>query len=113
MKKKIIIIALLALVAISGVFALIYSLVREDNKGDIYTQTVGEYALDGRNVMRKANTLVLYTKEGYSRNEYGYEVLVDNATDTVIAKDVILEVTDGAYVLSGHGDAGRFLKKLL
>ncbi len=75
-------------------------------------QTVGEFVLDGRDVIRKANTLVLYSEENYSRNEYGYEVLVEKDTNTVIAKDVILEVKEGTYILSGHGDAGLFLKKI-
>lgn len=112
MNKKAIIIILLALIAISGIFYVLYNLILVANEGDIYTQTVGEFALDGRDVMRKANALVLYTEEKYSRNEYGYEVLVEEDTNTVIAKDVILEVKDGTYILSGHGDAGRFLKKV-
>ena len=114
-KKKIIIVSIIALavlIAITSVICVMCSRLSNEDEADIFTQAVGEYALDGRDVMRKANTLVLYSKEKYSRNEYGYEVLVDKETDTVIAKDVILEVMDGTYVLSGHGDAGRFLKKL-
>ncbi len=112
MKKKIIIIILLALIAISGIFCVLYNRPSVEDEGDIFTQTVGEFVLDGRDIMRKANALVLYSKENYPRNEYGYEVLVEKDTNTVIAKDVILEVKDGTYILSGHGDAGRFLKKV-
>ena len=100
------------MIVISGVFCVVYNQLRKEGEGDIFTQTVGEFTIDGRDVTRQVDALVLYTKEHYSRNEYGYEVLIEEDTNTVIAKDVIVEIKDGTYVLSGHGEAGRFLKKV-
>jgi len=113
MKRKSVIIVsvLLALIFLFGIVCVVYAQLHSEEEGDIFTQTVGEFDLEGRDTMRKAGTLVLYTKE-YPRNEYGYEVLVEKDTNTVIARDVILEVEEGTYILSGHGDAGRFLKKV-
>lgn len=111
-KKKIIIIAGIILVAILIAIAsiLIYKSIIAKNQ-DVLLTTVGSFEISARNATRDIGMLVLYTKE-FPRNEYGYEVLVETSTNTVIAADAMVSLKDGTYILSGHGAAARFLKRL-
>lgn len=112
MKKKAKIILIVSLAVILSILAgiFIYKAVAAKYK-DVLVQIIGHHNIDARNTMRNSNMLVLYTEE-YQRNEYGYEVLVDQSTNTVIDEGSMVELANNSYILSGHGDAARFLKRL-
>lgn len=109
-KTKIIIIILLAVILLASAGILIYKAVISKHK-DVLLQTIGHHNIDARDTTRGADMLVLYTQD-YPRNEYGYEVLVEQSTNTVIDEGSMVKFQDGAYILSGHGDAAKFLKRL-
>ena len=112
-KKKIVIIGvalILLLVIVLGV-VFVANTQNVNQEDDIFTQVIGTIEIDLYDTTRKANSLVMYTKD-YSRNQYGYEVLVDKSTNSVIAKDAWVQIKEGTYVLSGHGEAGLFLRQL-
>lgn len=111
-KKKIILIAgiilVAALIAIASVLIYKSTIAK---KQDVLLTTVGSFEISARNTTRDIGMLVLYTEE-FPRNEYGYEVLVETETNTVIAADSKVSLENGTYILSGHGNAAKFLKKL-
>ena len=67
--------------------------------------------LDGVNIERGENSLVKYT-EGHSVNDYGYELLVEARTGFVVGGGETVDIVDGCYVLSGHGDKADLLKEV-
>ena len=72
---------------------------------------VGENKITKKNGPRTQDALVLYTKE-YDRNAYGYEILVEEDTGFVIAKDAKLELKKNTFLLSGHGEAAKFIRTI-
>ncbi len=80
------------------------------NKQDESTKTIGCRMIDDTNGIRYADSLVLYT-ENMERNKYGYELLVEKKSGFVVEADFTVEITDGTYALSGHGDAAVFLRQ--
>jgi len=67
--------------------------------------------LSGTDVGRGADKLIRYTKGRTGTNRYGWEVcIVDGvATSDAIYGNGNIWVGEGTYVLSGHGEAGRWL----
>ena len=62
---------------------------------------------------RNSDTLVYYDKSNFrSRNNYGYEVAVDE-NGYIIDKETIVELPSDGYILSGHGSAADFIKNNL
>jgi len=58
---------------------------------------------------RNANSLVLYDIDHYmDRNSYGYEVGV-NKDGIVVSKDVLVNLEEDGYILSGHSSAATFI----
>ena len=58
---------------------------------------------------RNANSLVLYDKDHYrERNTMGYEVGV-NKDGIVVSKDVLVDLEEDGYILSGHSSAATFI----
>lgn len=58
---------------------------------------------------RNADSLVLYDKDHYrERNNFGYEVSV-NKDGIVVSKDVLVDLEEGGYILSGHSSAATFI----
>lgn len=68
-------------------------------------------SLDGVDTGRGADQLIAYTRGRTGTNKYGWEVcIVDGvATSDAIYGNGNIWVGEGTYVLSGHGDAGRWL----
>ncbi|WP_300939664.1 peptidoglycan recognition protein family protein [Bacteroides acidifaciens] len=68
-------------------------------------------SLDGVDVGRGENQLIAYTRGRTGTNRYGWEVcIVDGiATSDAIYGNGNIWVGEGTYVLSGHGEAGRWL----
>ena len=61
---------------------------------------------------RDANTLVYYDIDCFrTRNSYGYEIAV-NKDGLVIDSNVLVELPDGGYILSGHSSTATFLKTI-
>lgn len=59
---------------------------------------------------RNADTLVFYNTEYWrERNTYGYEIAIDK-NGCVIDKEVLVDLPDEGYILSGHGAAAKFLR---
>lgn len=108
MKRKtvIIAIALALLVVLSFVGVSLYYL----RKGQLVNQ-VGEAAVHGENTVRYANELIVYT-EDIERNEYGYEVLVEKRSGCAVELGDTVALSQGTYVLSGHGTSADFLRKI-
>lgn len=108
MKRKTVIIAIaLALLAVSiFAWASFYSLCREQ-----LVSEVGEAVLHGENTVRYANELIVYT-EDIERNEYGYEVLVEKRSGYAVELGDTVALSQGTYVLSGHGTSADFLRKI-
>ncbi len=108
MKRKTAIIAIvLTLVAVLiFVGASLCSLRREQ-----LVSEVGEAALHGENTVRYANELIVYT-EDIERNEYGYEVLVEKKSGCAIELGNTVVLSQGTYVLSGHGTSADFLRNI-
>ena len=68
-------------------------------------------SLDGVDTGRGENQLIAYTRGRTGTNKYGWEVcIVDGvATSDAIYGNGNIWVGEGTYVLSGHGEAGRWL----
>lgn len=113
MKKKIIMVIVSLIIATVIISSIVIQekISTADKDNDQLIKVIGTIEIDLYDTMRKANSLVMYTKE-YSRNEYGYEVLVEKSTNSIIDKDAVVQIQDGTYVLSGHGEAGLFLRRL-
>lgn len=76
-----------------------------------YEDNPAGYGVPG---MRGNNQLVVYDSLYGSRtgtNEYGYEVVVDKEGEIVSAGGNNSEIPTDGLVLSGHGDAAKWLKK--
>ena len=60
---------------------------------------------------RNTDTLVYYDNGEYyrSRNEYGYEIAIVNGI--VIDKDILVDIPEDGFILSGHGKASKFIKE--
>jgi len=59
---------------------------------------------------RNTNTLVYYDKTNYiSRNNYGYEISVDE-NNKIIDMNILVDLPENGYILSGHGKAADFIK---
>lgn len=59
---------------------------------------------------RNQDTIVHYNKDTYrDRNKYGYEVAV-NSDNIIIQKDVLVDLPENGYILSGHGTGSDFIK---
>lgn len=110
-KKKIaIIIASLAVIALAATIILICKF-SPKKEHDVLVQEIGQFDIDARNADRQSGKLVLYTTD-HPRNEYGYEVLVEKSTNTVIAEGSMVSLADDTYILSAHGDVAQRLRKL-
>ncbi|MBO4452306.1 MAG: hypothetical protein J5793_00070, partial [Clostridia bacterium] len=72
-----------------------------------------EISVDGLNVPRGENKLIVYNMSGTNTgtNQYGYEVRVgsDGKISSVGGNDSV--VPEGGLVLSGHGTAATFLRQ--
>ena len=68
-------------------------------------------SLDGVDTGRGTDQLIAYTRGRTGTNQYGWEVcIVDGvATSDAIYGNGNIWVGEGTYVLSGHGEAGRWL----
>lgn len=75
------------------------------------TVEVGTIDIDGFDKVRYADELIVYTDD-VERNEYGYEILVEKESNCIIEIADTVEISDGTYVISGHGDAADFLQTL-
>ena len=62
-------------------------------------------------VGRGTDQLIAYTRGRTGTNQYGWEVCIVGgvATSDAIYGNGNIWVADGTYVLSGHGDDGRWL----
>lgn len=59
---------------------------------------------------RNADTIVYYDASCYrERNPYGYEVAIDK-NGIVIAMDILVDLPEGGYILSGHSSGEDFIK---
>ena len=70
------------------------------------------YVLSGTDVGRGTDKLIRYTRGRTGTNQYGWETAVDK--NGIIQSDPVygegnMEVPAGGYVLSGHGEAGKWL----
>lgn len=69
--------------------------------------------INGYNVQRKANYLVIYNKgSNTNTNKWGTEVSVDSngiATCTPVYGKGNMSIPSGGYVISGHGDASKWI----
>ena len=70
------------------------------------------YVLDGTDTSRGTDKLIRYTKGRTGTNQYGWETGVDK--NGIILSDPVygkgnMEVPAGGFVLSGHGDGGKWL----
>ena len=95
-------------IALIGYFAFALYSYGEERKNEIIID-VAEAVLDGTNEDRYQNMLIYYDTE-FDRNEYGYELLVDAGNGFVIGKGDKVVLSDGTYILSGHGSAADFLR---
>ncbi len=97
--------------AIATVLAFLAILVANhvNSKKDGLTSVIGERKIDSRNGVRYEDTLVLYS-ENIERNEYGFELLVEEEGGFVIDADNRLDLLPGTFLLSGHGEAAAFLR---
>ncbi|MCI8611029.1 MAG: N-acetylmuramoyl-L-alanine amidase [Clostridiales bacterium] len=68
-------------------------------------------SLNGIDTGRGENQLIAYTKGRTGTNAYGFEVCIVNsvATSDAVYGKGNSSVPAGGYVLSGHGDAGKWL----
>ncbi|WP_434578058.1 family 10 glycosylhydrolase [Thermoanaerobacterium thermosaccharolyticum] len=76
-----------------------------------YEDNPAGYGVPG---MRGNNQLIIYDSLYGSRtgtNEYGYEVVINKDGEIVSAGGNNSEIPTGGLVLSGHGDAAKWLKK--
>lgn len=74
-----------------------------------FSEEIGAFELSGENTERYENMLILYT-EDIERNRYGWELLVDARDNYVIDSGTLVELCEGTYILSGHGDGADFLR---
>ena len=70
------------------------------------------YVLNGTDTGRGTDKLIRYTKGRTGTNQYGWEVAVDK--NGIVLSDPVygegnMAVPVGGYVLSGHGEAGKWL----
>lgn len=107
MEHLIKILILLILILTLVYFAL--SFVQEKALG--FITEVGETELDGTNSVRYQDMLIYYDTET-ERNAYGYELLVEKDGGYVVDKGEIVELKEGTYILSGHGESADFLKEI-
>ena len=62
---------------------------------------------------RNQDTIVLYNEQNYrTRNPYGYEIAVDK-NNIIIDKQILVDLPEGGYILSGHGTGAEFIKNNL
>lgn len=62
---------------------------------------------------RNQDTIVLYNEDNYrTRNPYGYEVAVDK-NNIIIDKQILVDLPEEGYILSGHGTGAEFIKNNL
>lgn len=72
-------------------------------------------AISGMNRERQTNELIIYNRfygKSTLTNGYGYEVRVRNGVVAATGKTGNMELTEDAFVLSGHGTSAEFLKRL-
>ena len=89
-------------------YSYIYNVISEEDYSlvNIYKETLYYGGF------RNANTLVFYNSEYWrERNTYGYEIAID-CNGYVIDKEILVELPEGGFILSGHGTAAQFLKKV-
>ncbi len=69
------------------------------------------HILDGTNVGRGTDKLIRYTGTSTGTNEYGFEVPIDRNGIAVTGVRYVgnSPIPVGGYVLSGHGEAGKWL----
>lgn len=88
-----------------------YSLIKEMNLSNEFLFKTTFYTgklYDGG--FRNADTFVIYNASNYrSRNTFGYEVAVDK-DGYVIEKEVLVDLPDGGYILSGHSSTAEFIR---
>ena len=94
----------------------LYGAVKQGYLVAVYGETVKVQkaccrTLDGIDTGRGTDQLIAYTKGRTGTNPYGFEVcIVDGvATTAPIYGNGNIWVADGTYVLSGHGEAGKWL----
>jgi len=108
MRKKLLIIALPIVVAL--IAAVICLIILPQNEDYAITASVGAAEIYAYDSVRAADSLIVYTVD-YERNPYGYELLVEKSTGFVIDADDWVELKDGTFILSGHGEAAELLRK--
>ena len=94
----------------------LYGAVKQGYLVAVYGETVKVQkaccrSLDGIDTGRGTDQLIAYTKGRTGTNPYGFEVCIVNgvATTAPIYGNGNIWVADGTYVLSGHGEAGKWL----
>ena len=73
--------------------------------------TMSTLDVDGANVVRLSNCIVIYTID-FPRNDFGYELLVEKDTGFVIDKGEQVDFRKGTYIVSGHGQAVEKLQSV-
>lgn len=62
---------------------------------------------------RNSNTIVYYDQDNYrERNKFGFEVAVDH-NNIIIKKDILVDLPENGYILSGHGSGAEYIKQNL
>lgn len=107
MKRKLLIAGIILAVAVTVASVLTIFYIRDKEQ----TTTVGQWELDFIDYPRYTDSLVLYTQDA-ERNEFGYEVLVEKKSGFVIDSNLLVNITEDTFVLSGHGEAAELLKKI-
>ena len=94
----------------------LYGAVKQGYLVAVYGETVKVQkaccrSLDGIDTGRGENQLIAYTKGRTGTNPYGFEVCIveGEATSEPIYGNGNILVAEGTYVLSGHGEAGKWL----
>ena len=109
MKKNRIIIAVIAAVLVILAICVALWAISVKRGHEEAEKNIGSRIIDSENGTRYADFLVLYT-EDTERNKYGYELLVEKSSGFVIDADLLVDMTEDTYVLSGHGTAADFLR---
>ena len=109
MKKKLIFVLIFVIMIVTALFFIFVDF--EKGNDNALRVSVGTIEIDAVDDTRNADCLVLYTKN-FERNQYGYEILVENKTGFVIDADDLVEIEEDTYILSGNGAAADFLRQV-
>lgn len=91
-------------------YKIIEECVPNKNNYILHSTYSGDFYYGG---YRDYNTIVLYDQSNIrNRNEYGYEVAV-NKDNVIIDKDVLVDLPEDGYILSGHTSGADFIKEHL